>query len=104
LWSLYISQTGEMKSLLFFFQQHIVNPSDMIDRRKNYVSAHLDILIEIVPVYHVQSLDLNKFYVSHDKELSRQEPYKRDLYACHNSKKAHVDAAILFCPCFIAPN
>jgi len=48
----------------------------MIDGRKNYVSAHLDILIEMVAVHHVQSLDLNKFYVSRDKESSRQEPYK----------------------------
>ena len=67
----------------------------MIDGRKNYVSAHLDILIEMVTtVHHVQSLDLNKFYVSRDKELSRQEAYKWDLYACHNSKKADVDATI----------
>ena len=43
---------------------------------RNYVGAHLIILIEMVAVHHVQSLDLNKFYVSRDKESSRQEPYK----------------------------
>lgn len=52
----------------------------MIDGRKNYVSTHLDILIEMVAVHHVQSLDLNKFYVRRDKESSRQEPYKNGIF------------------------
>jgi len=64
------------KRKVFSFQQHVVNPSDMTDRRQNYVSAQLDILIEMVIVHHIQSLDLKKFYVSRDKEWSGQEPYK----------------------------
>ena len=74
--SILVKQEKRKVFFFFFFQQCVVNPSDMIDGRKNYVSAHLDILIEMVAVHHAQSLDLNKFYVSRDKESSRQEPYK----------------------------
>jgi hypothetical protein len=85
----------------FSFQQHVVNPSDMIDGRKNYVSAQLDILIEMVTVHHIQSLDLKKFYVSRDKEWLRKEPYKMGSLCFYNSKRSpYVNAAILFCPCF----
>jgi hypothetical protein len=54
---------------------------------------------------HIQSLDLKKFYAGPDKEGAGQEPYKIRLdllYAYHNQKEAYVNAAILFCPCFLA--
>ena len=69
---------------------------------KELCQGDLDVLIEMFTSQHIQSLDLKNFYAGPDKKGLDKNLTKSDLlYASHNQKEAYVNAAILFCPCFL---